>query len=94
MRYTLKLLSQNGNFSIIIPYKEEKRVLGIAKELGLYPVKMTRVRGNTTSEIKRSLLLFGFEKKECMPQELIIENSRHEYTEAYVALTQDFYLKM
>ena len=27
-------------------------------------------------------------------EELIIERSRHKYTEAYIELTRDFYLKM
>ncbi|MFC4635479.1 tRNA1(Val) (adenine(37)-N6)-methyltransferase [Dokdonia ponticola] len=29
-----------------------------------------------------------------LPKELIIEHGRHEYTEAYIALVKDFYLKM
>ncbi|MEW7290089.1 tRNA1(Val) (adenine(37)-N6)-methyltransferase [Aquimarina sp. 2304DJ70-9] len=89
-----KLLSDTGQLAIVIPYKEEKRVVGIAEQVGLFPKKITRVRGNSTSEIKRSLLLFGFDQTACEIDELIIENSRHAYTQEYINLTKDFYIKM
>jgi tRNA1Val (adenine37-N6)-methyltransferase len=37
---------------------------------------------------------FGKIKGECMEDELTIELERHVYTEEYIALTKDFYLKM
>lgn len=88
------LLSENGKFGVILPYREEKAVIEIAHKVGLYPQKITRVKGNPSSEIKRTLFLFGFEEIEVDSDELIIENGRHQYTSEYVGLTQDFYLKM
>jgi len=88
------LLSEKGLFAVILPYKEESNAINIAKKTGLYPQKITRVKGNPSSEIKRSMLLFGFDEMVYTPDELIIENARHKYTEAYVALTKEFYLKM
>jgi tRNA1Val (adenine37-N6)-methyltransferase len=46
------------------------------------------------SEIKRTLLEFSLTKTNIKEEHLIIELSRHQYTEAYVNLTKDFYLKM
>ncbi len=89
-----KLLSQQGKLAIILPFKEEEKSVGLAKQLNLYPEKITRVKGNATSAVKRSLLLFGFDKAKFQIDELIIENSRHDYTQDYMNLTQDFYLKM
>ncbi|MBF6641776.1 methyltransferase [Flavobacterium sp. J49] len=89
------LLSENGIFSVIIPYKEEAKFIGLAKECNLFPLKITRVKGTPTTEIKRSLLAFSFAEKTNFPiDELIIETARHQYTEDYIALTKDFYLKM
>jgi tRNA1Val (adenine37-N6)-methyltransferase len=89
------LLSENGIFSVIIPFKEEESFLALAKEFELYPMKITRVKGTSTSEIKRSLLAFKrFSTKEIEIDELIIETERHVYTAEYIALTKDFYLKM
>ena len=39
-------------------------------------------------------MLFGFDQTHCEVDELVIENARHQYTDAYVSLTKDFYLKM
>ena len=89
------LLSENGVFSVIIPFKEENHFLALAKEFELFPMKITRVKGTPTTEIKRSLLAFKrFETQEIEIDELIIETERHVYTEGYIALTKDFYLKM
>lgn len=88
------LLSENGIFSVIIPFKEEEKFTTLAKDWDLFPFKITRVKGTPTTEIKRSLLAFSRIKKEAETDELIIENARHQYTEDYIALTKDFYLKM
>ncbi|MFD2563109.1 tRNA1(Val) (adenine(37)-N6)-methyltransferase [Aquimarina rubra] len=88
------LLSQKGKFAVILPYKEENKVIDIAKGVELYPQKITRVKGTPSSEIKRSMMLFGFNEVLVKTDELIIENSRHQYTEEYIKLTKDFYLKM
>lgn len=89
------LLSENGIFSVIIPFKEEEKFVAIAKEYELHPFKMTRVKGNPTSEIKRSLLAFSRNESDTvLKDELIIETGRHIYTPEYIELTKDFYLKM
>ncbi len=88
------LLSDNGIFSVIIPYKEETKFVSMCKELALFPLKITRVKGKPTAEIKRSLLAFTRIEQTPVIDELTIEISRHQYTPEYIALTQDFYLKM
>lgn len=88
------LLSENGIFAVIIPFKEEGKFISIAKDFDLHPFKITRVKGTPTTEIKRSLLAFSFIEKEIIEDELVIETARHQYTEEYIALTKDFYLKM
>ena len=89
------LLSENGIFSVIIPFKEESTFLALANEYELFPLQLTRVKGTPTSEIKRSLLAFSRNEITNFPiDELIIETARHIYTPEYIALTKDFYLKM
>lgn len=89
-----KLLSKEGLFSTIIPYKEEEKLLILAAFFGLHPTRILRVRGNPSTELKRSLLEFSFSKLKPLEDELIIEIKRHEYTLAYQELTKLFYLKM
>ena len=88
------LLSDNGIFSVIIPFKEEERFVSMCKELDLFPLKITRVKGTPTSEIKRSLLAFCRIEQTALIDELVIEISRHNYTPEYIDMTIDFYLKM
>lgn len=88
------LLSRNGCFSIIIPFKEEKRFLGICSTWGLFPSRVTRVKGHPKAEIKRSLLQLSREEKTITTDEISIELDRHVYTQDYINLTKDFYLKM
>lgn len=89
------LLSENGIFAVIIPYKEEAKFIDLCAEAELYPVKITRIKGTPTTEIKRSLLAFKrYELSTLTAEELVIEMNRHDYTDDYVNLTKDFYLKM
>ncbi len=89
------LLSENGVFTVIIPFKEEENFISSAAEFELYPIKITRVRGTFTTPIIRSLLAFKrFEMPVLIADEIVIEISRHNYTDDYIDLTKDFYLKM
>lgn len=89
------LLSKNGIFAVIIPYKEEERFINLCAQVNLFPIKATRVKGSTTTPIVRSLLAF---KRHELPtltaDELVIEINRHNYTDDYKNLTKDFYLKL
>ena len=89
------LLSENGIFSVIIPYKEEERFIDLCAEAELFPVKITRVKGTHSTPIVRSLLAFKrYELAVLTADELVVETSRHVYTDEYINLTKEFYLKM
>ncbi len=88
------LLSPNGIFATVIPSKEETLFVNLAEDVGLHLQKVTRVKGTANADIKRSMLTFSFHKSVVAEDELVIEQKRHVYTPAYVALTKDFYLKM
>lgn len=89
-----KLLSSKGIFSTIIPFKEETGFIALAEKENLFPIRITRVKGHKDSEIKRSLLEFGFQNGAVKIDELIIELERNIYTQDYIKLTKKFYLKM
>lgn len=89
-----KLLSETGEFSVIIPFQETATFIALAANFHLFPNKLTQVQGNPGSEIKRSLLAFTRIKTEIAKTHLIIETERHQYTDDYIALTKNFYLKM
>jgi tRNA1Val (adenine37-N6)-methyltransferase len=91
---TQALLSDNGIFAVIIPFKEEDNFIQLCASVNLFPLKITRVKGNMNSEIKRSLLAFTRIEQQPLIDELTIEIDRHIYTDEYISLTKDFYLKM
>jgi tRNA1Val (adenine37-N6)-methyltransferase len=89
------LLSDDGVFSVIIPFHEEEKFMLTATDSSLFPFKVTRVKGHASAAIKRSLMAFGRKKiLDIQIDELIIENGRHQYSESYQTLTKDFYIKM
>ena len=89
-----KILSKKGKFTVIIPFKEEQGFVKLAKENNLFLNRVCHVKGNPSSAFKRSLLEFSFEDKKLIKENLTIEIKRHQYTEEYINLTKDFYLKM
>mgnify|MGYP001118835146 FL=1 len=90
----VKILSTEGKFVVILPFKEETHFITLSQKNGLFLNRVCRVQGNPSSTIKRSLLEFSFHQTMVKEAHLIIETSRHEYTTEYINLTKDFYLKM
>ncbi len=89
------LLTEEGTFSLILPAREVSVFTGLALEGGLHLHRICQIRGQPASRIKRCLLEFRRDapaklKREC----LVIELQRHQYSEEYIALTKEFYLKM
>ena len=91
---TSKLLKADGQCAFIIPFKEEEGFIEIAETFQLNPIRITRVRGNLNSSLKRSLIQFSKNSGKLEINELSIEVKRHQYTEDYKKLVQDFYLDM
>ncbi len=89
-----QLLSPLGSFNVVIPFKEEAYFTELASSLNLFPNRTLHIKGNPDALIKRSLIEFSFQNTDSETSELIIERQRHEYTEDYINLTKDFYLKM
>jgi tRNA1Val (adenine37-N6)-methyltransferase len=94
LKSVVKILSKNGIFTLILPFKEEENFITLAEKNKLFPKRICHVQGNATSPIKRSLLAFSFQKDTIVKEQLIIEKERHVYTKDYIHLTKDFYLKM
>ncbi len=88
------LLAPKGRFNVIIPFKEETGFGALAHQFNLFPSRICHVRGHAQAPIKRSLMEFRFGKGPVEQDELVIEEARHRYTDAYKALTKEFYLRM
>lgn len=89
-----KLLADGGRFSMIAPFGEERGIVAAAADHTLFPLRITRVQGNPSAPVKRSLLEFTGLRESCDCNVLILEEERHRPTEAYRTLTKDFYLNL
>jgi len=90
-----KLLNEHGRLAIILPYIEGLRFKEMATSYRLYCRRLTGVRSKADKEIERLLMEFELSPGELAEDELVIQEKGHyEWTEAYTALTREFYLFM
>lgn len=93
--FSSKMLTKNGLLSLIIPFNESSLIKKIANKNGLYLLRETIVYPKFNSNPKRLLIeLANNNSFSIFTSELFIEkNKRHEFSEEYIDLTKDFYLK-
>ena len=89
----VSLLTESGSISLILPYEFKTSVLMHAKTVGLFAKRITNVFPLPHKPAKRILIEFGMSDTECVENNLIVELSRHKYTDEYNALTNEFYLQ-
>ena len=89
-----KLLNENGELVLIIPSNEFETIQSLAVKFNFYINKLCWVKGNHQSPIKRLLIALSKNKEILEENSLTIEKSRHNYTQDYKNLCQDFYLKL
>jgi tRNA1Val (adenine37-N6)-methyltransferase len=89
-----KLLETAGRFQMIMPYTEGNVFIAEAHEYGLYCNNIVKIKPLPTSEVRRLILTFSSHRVKPLERFLTIEHGkRHEFTEEYISLTRDFYLK-
>ena len=94
IRKTADLLTEDGYFSIILPTEQIEELIQISERVGLYPSRRTHVITRPGLMPKRTLMEFCKRETSFPTNQLVIELDRHVYSEEYIALTRDFYLKM
>jgi tRNA1Val (adenine37-N6)-methyltransferase len=90
----LRLLNDDGRLQLIMPYVEGNVFIAEAHKYGLYCFNILKIRPLPTSEVRRLILTFSRERLLVTEKFLTIEHSRrHEFTDEYINLTKDFYLR-
>ena len=89
-----KFLKDDGHLQLIMPYVEGNIFIAEAYKFGLYCNSILKIRPLPTAEIRRLILTFSRLQEKPVERILTIERGkRHEFTEEYINLTKDFYLK-
>ncbi len=91
---TSGLMAGTGKLQVIMPYAEGNVFITEAVAYGLYCNNILKIRPLPTSAIRRLILTFSGQRTKTSESFLTIEHGkRHEFTEEYMYLTKDFYLK-
>lgn len=93
-RSATRLLSPEGELSVIIPYERAADMTVSAACYGLFATRQTIVCPVEGGRPKRMLMAFSRQGVSHTPEILCIQDSRRQYTPEYVRLVKDFYLKM
>lgn len=95
IREAQTLLSPSGRIALVLPYERLEEVKALASANHLYICRQTDVIPTPGAAPKRLLVELSTTEENIKNRDtLTIEEARHQYTPAYIALTKEFYLKM
>lgn len=94
IRKSWKLLAPKGVFAVIIPTDVELDFCDKCQSVGLYLSKRVAIQTKPDVQPKRVVLMFVMQEGLVEQETLLIELERHVFSEEYINLTRDFYLKM
>lgn len=91
-----RLLDPHGVLTVILPIEQALSFTAIAIENELYCHRVCEVRPTPTSTPKRRLLEFSHRpaEQDVCAQEIVVEVTRHHYSDAYSQLAKEFLLKL
>ncbi len=90
----VRLLTDNGRLSVIIPADRLDDYDSEAALHGLRPVRREMVRPNPNMPFHRAMVEYGYGDSFSTDEIISIETEEHGvYSPEYIALTRDFYLK-
>ena len=88
MQAAYRLLTDDGEFSVVVPVDYRRRMGDEAIFVGFFPSRVCGVKTTDRKPVKRYLLAFRKHPCQCEEEVLTIGDSR------YQQLTQDFYLNV
>lgn len=89
-----RLLKEGGTLQVIFPYAEGNVFIAKAQSFGFYCNDILKIKPVPSGTVRRIIIGLGREKLKVREKFLTIEKgNRHDFTEDYINLTKDFYLK-
>lgn len=90
LTWAAERLSENGKISFVLPYDAAKT---LEKQTALFCIKQTEIITKIGKAPQRMLITFAKKPQTLEKDQLVIYDEKNRYTEEFVALTKDFYLK-
>lgn len=88
----IKLLSETGTFTLILPIAEAIIFKELAIQKGLFLNKEIFIKPKQSKEPNRIIMEFSLLQEEKITAEFVIYNDDNSQTEAYKNITSEFYL--
>lgn len=89
-----RLLTPGGTLCLITPYSIGKSIAQMVLYAGMYVSQCLIVKGTPTAQPSRIVWHITRQQKPIQIKHLVIELTRGVYTQEYIRLTREFYLKM
>lgn len=88
------LLSESGNASFVLPITEGEEFIRLALEMGFALNRRCEISPTETKPVNRLLIELALSHSTTTSQQQLTIRNKLGYTEDFIALTKDFYLKM
>ena len=89
-----QLLTENGDFWIILPFSSSDQLTKLASEHGLFLKENICIHSKPSKKNIRVILNFSSQKQlDVCRREFVIRNENNLYSEEYITLTKDFHSK-
>jgi tRNA1Val (adenine37-N6)-methyltransferase len=89
-----RLLHLQGTFNVVLPYTEGLQFIALAKQQHFFCTRQYSFRTREGKPIERWLLEFSRKEGETETGEILLYKEKLEWSDRYVELTRDFYLKL
>lgn len=89
---SVKLLSDHGMLSVIIPAESGNGFIETALKNRLFLNRKIDIKGIENSKTKRLVLEFSFTEKGVEESDFVIEKSPRQYSDQYLELTREFHV--
>ncbi|CAH0538798.1 tRNA1(Val) (adenine(37)-N6)-methyltransferase [Vibrio marisflavi CECT 7928] len=93
IRHCKKILSSHGKANFILPIDEGRQFILLAEQEQWHVSRLCEVRPTEKKPVHRLLIELSLEPTRCEKSKLTIRNG-NEYSQAFIDLTKEFYLKM
>ncbi|MDV3954323.1 tRNA (adenine-N(6)-)-methyltransferase [Elizabethkingia anophelis] len=88
---SVRLISDTGILSVIIPCDDAENFITIAEDNNLYLIRKIDIYGIKGGKLKRNILEFSRKLSELVLEELVLEKEKRIYSDEYRELTKDFH---
>lgn len=89
---TSRLLTDSGEFQLILPFGKREQILELAAKNNLFPRKIITLNGKEKQPV-RCIFYFSHKREKLREEEFTIRNADGSYTDSYKSLTADYHFK-